>query len=118
MSYDLELKDPQTGSACILSEPHHMKGGTYQVGGCSTAELNITYNYGKHFYKVLGEEGIRTLSGKTGTETIPILQAAISQLSDDTDPNYWKATEGNAKAALKDCLTLATLCPNGVWSGD
>ena len=118
MSYDLGLKDQVTGEWLELDEPHQMKGGTYQLGGSDTAELNITYNYGKHLYRVLGEEGIRSLYGKTGAETAPVLEKAISALADDVDDNYWEPTEGNVKRALLQCLTLARLRPDGVWDGD
>lgn len=118
MSYDLDLVDPITKETLQLDESHHMKGGTYQVGGCPYASLNITYNYAPHFYKVLGEKGIRSLYGKTGFESIPILSVAISKLKEDVDEDYWKATEGNAKMALRHLLILSSMKPNGIWQGD
>jgi hypothetical protein len=42
MSYDIELVDPITKECLTLDEPHQMKGGTYAMGGCQTAELNVT----------------------------------------------------------------------------
>ena len=118
MSYDIDLCDPVTLDAIVLDERHQMRGGTCQVGGCLYASLNVTYNYAQHFYRVMGEEGIRTLYGKTGAETIPILEAAIGQLGDDVDPDYWKSTEGNAKRSLCQLLALARMRPDGVWAGD
>lgn len=80
MSYDIELTDPKTGKVLELDEPHDFSGGTYQVGGTTELWYNITYNYGKIFYPLLGEKGIRFLYGKTGEEVIPILEQAIAKL--------------------------------------
>jgi hypothetical protein len=118
MSYDIELVHPITGKTLQLDSPHHMKGGTYAIGGTTLMELNITYNYGQHYRKVLGEEGIRTIYGLSGVDSIPILEKGISQLGDDVVDDYWDATEGNAKAALIQLLTLAKMRPDGVWRGD
>ena len=117
MSYDIELQYPVTGRTLELDTPHQMHGGTYALGGTKEAELNITYNYAPFYYKLLGEKGIREIYGKTGAETIPILQNAINSLGDDVD-NYWTPTEGNAKRALIQLLTLAKMRPDGVWNGD
>jgi hypothetical protein len=105
MSYDLGLTDSITGEFL-------------ELGGSSTAELNITCNYAKHFVRVLGEGGIRSLYGKAGGESVALLKTAISLLADDVGGGYWKATEGNAKRALTQCLALAYLRPDGVWRGD
>ena len=118
MSYDIELRDPATGAACELAESHQMRGGTYPVGGTPNAEINITYNYSTHFCRVLGENGIRGIYGMTGAESIPVLLDAAANLRDDTDPDYWKATEGNARQALLQLLALAEMKPEGVWHGD
>ena len=118
MSYDIYLNDPVTGIPIELDEPHQMRGGTYAVGGTTKAWLNVTYNYAKHYYRVMGEEGIRTIYGMTGAESIPVLKAAIDGLGDDVDPDYWKPTEGNAKRALCSLLALAQMRPDGVWDGD
>lgn len=120
MSYDISLCDPVTGEVLELETPHHMRGGTYAMGGTTKAHLNVTYNYSKHYSqrftarKVtsqlvakrggwgMGEElgGIRSIYGMTGAESIPALQAVISKLGDDVTDDYWEATEGNAKRAL------------------
>jgi hypothetical protein len=118
MSYDLDLTDPVDGTVLTLDNPHQMKGGTYQVGGTSDASLNITYNYSNHYYRTMGEKGIRSIYGLTGLQSIPLLDAAISQLGNDTDPDYWTSTEGNAKRPLIQLKTLATLRPDGIWKGD
>ena len=117
MSYDVKLKDPVSKKTLVLDFPHHMHGGTYAYGGAREASLNITYNYASH-YKVLGEKGIREIYGKTGLESIPMLKNAIATLGNDVDPDYWNPTEGNAKQALIQLLTLAQMRPDGVWDGD
>lgn len=118
MSYDIDLTDPVTGDVLELDSPHHMRGGTYAVGGSTKASLNITYNYAKHYYAIFGDKGIRFLYGKTGAETIPHLKKSVHLLDDDVSDNYWDATEGNAKRALVQLLALAEMRPDGVWSGD
>lgn len=118
MSYNIELQDAITGAVLELDNAHHMRGGTYVLGGSASAELNITCNYAKHYYRVMGEKGIREIYGKTGAKSIPILKNAINTLGDDVDNNYWKPTEGNAKQALMQLLALATMRPDGVWAGD
>lgn len=133
MSYDLYLCDPvqprlpaeEEGwdggapNVLLLDAPHQMKGGTYALGGTREAHLNVTYNYGKHYRRVLdAEEGIRAIYGLTGAESIPVLRAAAAQLGDDVDEDYWKPTEGNAKRALLQLLALAQLRPDGIWQGD
>ena len=65
---------------------------------------------------MLGRKGIRSIYGKTGAESIPMLEKAISALGDDGD--YWNATEGNAKRALYGLLAFAKMRPDGVWDGD
>lgn len=131
MSYDLGLRDRHE-EWYPLTTPHQMRGGTYCIGGTAEATINITYNYARHFERVLEPRasthhyaredgklyGIRSLYGLTGAESIPLLCEAIDKLKDDVDADYWKSTEGNAQAALKQCLALARMCPDGVWDGD
>lgn len=119
MSYDISLRDPVTKEVLEVESPHQIRGGMYCVGGTTEAWLNVTYNYGAHFRRVFGDKkGIRTIYGMTGAESIPVLKAAMDQLGDDVDPNYWEATEGNAKRALAGLLALAQMRPDGVWDGD
>jgi hypothetical protein len=118
MSYDISLLNPITREPLELDFPHHMRGGTYAIGGTTRLELNITYNYSKYYYKYFGEKGIRTLYGMTGAESIPILQEVIEKLNNDTTNDYWEGTEGNAKQALLQLLALAKMRPDGIWDGD
>lgn len=118
MSYDIRLKDATTGKTLCADEIHGVNGGTMVMGGTSELWLNVTYNYGRIFYRLMGEKGIRTIYGMTGAESVPVLEAAIAQLGDDVHADYWAATEGNAKAALNGLLVFARLQPEGVWDGD
>jgi hypothetical protein len=118
VSYDITLTDPVTGAMIMLDSPHEMRGSTYALGGSREAWLSVTYNYSQHFYRVMGEGGIRSIYGKTGAESLPILKAAADQLGSDVDPDYWAPTEGNAKRALLQLIALAELRPDGVWAGD
>ena len=119
MSYDIRMVDIENGETLHMDAEHYITGGTYAHGGTTEVWLNITYNYGKFFYETIdAERGIRALYGKTGCEALPILQKAIAQLGDDGSSDYWEATEGNAKKALKGLVVFAALFPNGVFVGD
>lgn len=119
MSYDVELLDPVTKTRIEFDAKHEIRGGTYLMGGCSEAWLNVTYNYASHFYRLIdAEKGLRGLYGMTGAESVNVLKNAIAQLGDDVDPDYWKPTEGNAKRALCGLLAFAQMRPDGVWNGD
>jgi hypothetical protein len=118
MSYDITLTDPVTKDTISFDAPHQMRGGTYVRVGTDQAWLNITYNHAQHFRKVLGEHGIRTIYGLSGAESTPLLASAIAALGDDAHVDYWTATEGNAKRALRQLLAMAQLRPDGIWDGD
>ena len=118
MSYDLHLCDPETGKPVQVKERHFVVGGTYAIGGTNELWLSVTYNYAPHFHKVLGENGIRSIYGMTGRESIPVLEAAADQLGRDETDDYWEPTEGNARAALLNLVRLAKMAPDGVWNGD
>lgn len=118
MSYAISLVDPVTGDTAELDHLHQMKGGTYAIGGTRLAELNVTYNYGGILRRVLGPEGIRTIYGMTGAESIPVLGQAAAQLGCDVHDDYWQPTEGNVKQALLQLRALAWMRPDCVWQGD
>jgi hypothetical protein len=119
MSYDISLKHPITRETLLLDDPHFMRGGIYACGGTRECHLNVTYNYASHFRRAIDPEtGIRAIYGLMGADSIPVLTAAIQKLGDDVDEDYWKPTEGNAKAALLQLLALAKMRPDGVWDGD
>lgn len=118
MSYDIEIIDPKTGKTAQVDKPHFVRGGSYALGGTTDLSLNITYNYAKHFYRVLGEGGIRSIYGKKVAETLPILAKAVAELKDDVHDNYWEPTEGNARKALLNLIVIGAQFPDGVWQGD
>lgn len=118
MSYDIYLKDPVTKETVTLDAPHQLRGGTFAVGGTPEAWVNITYNYSKHYSKVLGKDGIRSIYGMTGAESIPIIKGSAAKLKDDVSDDYWEPTEGNAKRALLQLVALAQMRPDGIWDGD
>lgn len=119
MSYDISLIDPKTGKSAELPFAMRLVGGTVPVGGTTVADVNITYNYSKHFSRLFGVDGIRTLYGKSGRETLQMLTDAALSLENNVDVNdYWAATDGNVKEAIVQLINLALWCPDGVWDGD
>ena len=118
MSYYVSLQDPVDGSTLHTDAPHQMQGATYQVGGTTEMALSVTYNYGIPFKQAFGLQGLTTIHKMSGSESIAVLKAAIGKLGNDVSPDYWAATEGNAKKALCQLLALAQLRPDGVWLVD
>jgi hypothetical protein len=76
------------------------EGGTPTLGGITEATLNVTYNYSKHF-------SFQLLDGVFALDAVSILKQVIARLKDDEDNDYWKATEGNVKRAVKTLLSFA-----------
>jgi hypothetical protein len=93
------------------------EGGTFALGGTDEACLNVTWNYNEFYHKVIDKEsGIRWLDGKKAKDTVDILWSAVNRLDEnDTDDDYWKATEGNARKPLVRLLKWAKQHPEGVW---
>ncbi len=140
MSYDITLNDPVTKETIELDAPHQIKGGTYAINGTSEAWLNVTYNYARWYYKdgvfpgKDGEsQGIRTIYGMSGAESIPVLRGAIAALENSTDEisdeerkqyeeqevtGYWMPTRENAIKPLYSLVAFAQMRPDGVWDGD
>lgn len=118
MSYDICLTDPVTGETLEVDASHQIRGGNYALYGTRELWLNVTYNYAPIFHKVLGEEGIRSIYGKTGAESIPILEKARDSLNNDVSSDYWECTEGNVKRAISSLLAFAQMRPDGIWKGD
>ena len=94
MSYDIELKHPITHETLVCEVAHQIRGGTYAVGGTQEMWLNITYNYGRFYRRddVFGENGIRTIYGMTGAESIPVLKKAMAALKADSYHQRWYPT--------------------------
>lgn len=118
MSYDINIKDPDTGETIELDAKHNITGGTYCIGGTTEAWLNITYNYAPFFYEVFGEKGIRTIYGMKVLDSLPMMIEACSKLQGQQDEDYWAPTEDNARAALLNLIYLGIQAPNGIWEGD
>ncbi len=125
MSWDVTITkpDPATCDHCggsgeireYLEVEYFTEGGTYPLGGSTDADLNITYNYSPHYYRVLPNgEGLRGLNGLTVEEALPQLSEGVKALGTDEHPDYWKATEGNARRAL---VTLEKWCQLAIDSG-
>ena len=90
MSYDIYLRDPVTGETAEVPG-HLMVGGTFRADyhpetGTFTpalnteAHLNITYNYGSYYYEAAEENGIRSIYGMTGGDSIAVLEKMIKIL--------------------------------------
>ncbi len=106
MSYDISLVERISGKTIELPKGHVMTGGTYQAeydaetntfypAATKEAWLNITYNYGRYYYEAAegderfyggdGEQtftnlGIRGIYGKSGAESIPMLQDLAARI--------------------------------------
>lgn len=155
MSYDIYLNNPETGEVSKVNS-FLMAGGTVpcrNVNGQlvqteqTDAWINITYNYAKYYYAVTeGDErfahtgsasgnvdyGIRGIYGKTGAESIPLLQLMINRIheryiysnekwldeQENDTSDYWKPTAANAIRPLRQMISLAEQCPDSVWEGD
>ena len=139
MSYDLYLKDRVSGEVINLPFNHCMTGGMYraqfengQFSPMPTSEawLNITFNYAKYYqegaegdnrFKVNGKNvGIKALNGKTGLESINMLDILIINIKHkypklECSDDYWEARPGNAIKPLYQLKTMAELRPDGVW---
>ena len=110
MSYDISIIGDDVCSPIV----HHVKGGTYALGGSRNLETNITFNYYNAFKKAFQhEDGIKILDGMECMEAIPVIVEAMKRLGDDETENYWDPTEGNAKRSLEGLLHIAALGYNG-----
>ena len=112
MSYDIRLKDPVTDETLDLPVKHVMTGTrTFSPKPISEAWLNVTYNYGRYYYDatdgdprfahdeisayyadgttgpVKTEYGIRGIYGKTGVESIPMLEDMIERIKAKYKPD-------------------------------
>lgn len=112
MSFWVSLND-QDG-VCIVD--NHTEGATVAIGGVMEADLNVTYNYSKHFYECLDKEhGLRALNGQRAGDWLKRMEGAVLKLGDKRDPDYWKDTPGNAGHALNVLLKWAAQYPDATW---
>ena len=104
MSYDITLLrdgDPVTVE-------RHTEGGIHILGGTDRADLNVTYNYYRHF-------DFRGLDGRTGADTLFELKAGVALLGVERDPDYWNPTEGNVVYTLEILRRWAEQYPDATW---
>ncbi len=141
MSYSISLAN----NGVPVEVKSHEEGSTFALGGITTAELDITYNYAWFFYHFLDEkDGIRWLYGKAAKDCINKLEEAVRVLSDNPHTHgdesypksdeglakfkgraylrkqggYWCPTPGNAGHALAILLEWAKQHPDAVFEGD
>ena len=108
MSYDIKLTERVSSETILLPVKHIMTGGTYQAdydkltktftpAPIREAWLNITYNYSRYYYEATEDDerfyskadgsnekatnlGIRGIYGKTGLESISMLNDMASRI--------------------------------------
>ena len=116
MSYDVSLVDPVTEEVLYLQSKHDLTGGTVEVDpndgsiGTSRAWLNVTYNYASYYRNIWGFS-LHQFHDMLVKDAKPYVEQGIRELGVKRDSHYWKATPGNAGAALSDLLTLMVMCP-------
>ncbi len=122
MSYDIRMVDPETGETIKSDEPNQP-----QFRSCVVAvgqkfydfQIVITYNYSRFYYETIDDKkSLRWIYGKTGKEVYPVLEKAIAILGTQADPDYYRATAGNAGSALLALAYFAKKRPDGIFKGD
>ena len=76
--------------------------------GTTSAELNVTYNYSKHF-------SFRFLHGRTAKEVVILLEYLVDKLGTERAEDYWEATPGNAGYAINILLSWAKQHPEATF---
>ena len=116
MGYDIQLVD-EHGE--IVQVERFSEGGTQPIGGSTTADISITYNYSKFFYDTIDkEQGIRWIYGRRAGDCIGKLLKAVHILGLYKDEDYWKATPGNAGYILAILLKWAGKNKKAMFRGD
>lgn len=114
MSWDVAL----VGDNGVVRVAAHEEGGTYVLGGNDRAELNVTYNYGPVYRRVLGHNLIDWLDGERAGDTIDTLKRVVVELGVEPDDDYWAATDGNAGRAAEILRRWAEQHPDAKWDAD
>lgn len=111
MGYSISLTDPVTGETLHSKFKHEMKGSIYAVEGTTELWLSITYNYAQYYNEATKKDkrfantsyredevcyGIRGIYGKTGAESIPMLEDMISRIE-----KKYKNRDGSWKTAVR-----------------
>lgn len=104
MSYDITLSD-ENG---VVPVERHFDGGTRALGGTPYADLNVTFNYRKHFDFNLLHEAI-------ASDVEPIMADAVATLGTERDEDYWAPTPGNTGYALSILLGWARQHPDATF---
>lgn len=106
MSWWIYLQNGDTA----VEVKRHQEGGTYQVGGADDAVINVTYNYGNLFR-------FPELDGKTGSETLPMLDEFLTRHGmEEPSNNYWDSTPGNVVKTIRVLQSWALQYPDAKWS--
>ncbi len=114
MSYDIDIIDREANEIVTLTNKHHLKGGTYPANGTNQLSFNITYNYSPNYAK--HDFSINDLNNKTIKETLATIRKVKNKLKGKPSDNYWEPSDGNAKKALQDLITMASFAkPKHVW---
>lgn len=97
MGYSLWLEDKETGIICRRKKPEVDLGNMLCIGGSDLMEFNITYNYAPYYDKAVRfqENGIRTIYGMSGKDSLPLLNELIKDIKDrytDENGNWSKTT--------------------------
>jgi len=106
MSYWISLNNPKTNEVATVES--FTDGGIYGVGGSTEADLNVTYNYARHF-------NFRGLHGRKASKTIKKMEIAVKQLGTKRSDDYWDPTEGNTGHTINILLSWAKQFPKYVW---
>ena len=105
MSWSIYLQDEEGNT--IETDKSRTEGGTYQVGGTTQAELNVTYNYSQVFK-------FSQLHDMKPIDAAIVLLKRLKELKlQDIDPDYWKPTEGNVAKAM---MTLLEFCVYAMYN--
>jgi len=105
-----EFSLQKDGKICKVEWGKGTIGSTQVVGGSCLCEAHVTYNYYDKF------AFHRELCGKTGAETIPILEGVIERMGTiEPTGNYWISTEGNVGYIAAQLLDWAKQYPDAVW---
>lgn len=140
MGYSLWIEDKKSGLIKRGKTKRVDVGNMLCIGGTTSLEYNITYNYGRYYYEVEGFEdnGIREIYGVKAVDSIPLLEKLKKgienkykkdgkwitsktdkgEIDEGDDSDYWKATAINACKAIDGLLNIAKEGGDGIWNGD
>ena len=106
MSWWVSLVDPETKE--IVEVPRFQEGGSQVLGGTTVGDLNVTYNYRKHY-------DFKDLNGQVAGDMIEDLEIDVQKLGVVRTNDYWDPTPGNVGFALSILLAWARRHPTAVF---